>query len=639
MHFRTTLSIRTKLAIIISLFITAVSLFIYLYFPSRQEESEFRALHDKARSIAEITAYAISPAIVFDDREAAAEVITGVHRNIEVAYVVATTADDSVTAHYKLHNAEKTGYKENPEAAHVSRDETVLHLSTSIVHGERTIGRLYIGVSLLDMNERVSDSRRKIALISLLIFLAGIGVVLSISFRITRSLSEMVASMQQISEGEFSTHVNIASMDEVGQLAHSFNMMVDKLGMARQELEILNQSLELRVSERTAELRNEIQERRRIEEALRMSELQYRQLVQMAPVAIFIHDGEQFTLVNAGAVALLGAKSEREIIGQPIHTVLSSQVSQQLELALEGSDRLHMVETTFFGKDRKPVEVEVAVTVYNTNEKTVHQLIAHDISERKRAREELIEAKERAERSDKLKDYFIANMTHEIRTPLNIIMGYSGYAAQLITDKMEDEEMEIFSAIDRAGKRLMRTVENVLNISRIRTGTFKGRKETIDVVSTVGKLVNDMQSIAREKNLKLEFNSSERSLVTMLDAHALEQALANLIENSLKFTEVGGITVTLDANREHFDVIVEDTGIGISKEYLPHVFDTFSQEDASMTREYQGLGLGLSLTKEYVQLNGGVITVQSTKGSGTTMRMRYRHNAASESKDASQAGI
>ena len=242
--------------------------------------------------------------------------------------------------------------------------------------------------------------------------------------------------------------------------------------------------------------------------------------------------------------------------------------------------------------------------------------LRHEIDARRRTEADLIAARDKAEHSDRLKDAFIATMSHEIRTPLHVILGY----VDLMHDpdeEVSEEKAMYMDSMKSAGRRLMRSVEELLHISSLRAGTYTVAPEDFDLVASARDLVTQYRAAAKERGLSLVFKSTLASAVVYADRYSLEQAVMNLVDNAVKYTENGEVEVFVRGEGNDCTLSVRDTGIGISEEYVRHVFDVFSQEKTGYSRPYDGLGLGLSLTRQFVELNSGRIDVRSEKGRGS----------------------
>ena len=247
---------------------------------------------------------------------------------------------------------------------------------------------------------------------------------------------------------------------------------------------------------------------------------------------------------------------------------------------------------------------------------------AIDITDRKTMELQLFAAKECAEQSDKLKASILSNISHEIRTPLNIILGYAGLIKTVLGDRVSQDECELFTQMDWGAKRLMRTVENILNISKIQAGMYRFQREIIDLGAELKLIVDEVRNTAMQKGIEIEVNAP-CALYICADRYAVDQSFINILDNAVKFTQEGRVSVTLLPIGEELRVTVSDTGIGIAGDYLTQIFSEFVQETSGFTRSYDGLGLGLPLTKRYIEGNGGHINVESSKGAGTQITVRF----------------
>ncbi|MGH7899941.1 MAG: ATP-binding protein [Candidatus Binatia bacterium] len=237
---------------------------------------------------------------------------------------------------------------------------------------------------------------------------------------------------------------------------------------------------------------------------------------------------------------------------------------------------------------------------------------------------ELKEARDVALESVRLKSAFLANMSHEIRTPLNIILGYSELLEDASRENPAFRDDGAFDSIKRAGMRLVETIDGILDLSRIETGAFELHRVPVSVPEFITRCVKDARILAEKKDLTLVCEIEESNATVAFDQHCLSQALMNLLSNAIKFTSAGRITVRLArAASGILELSVEDTGVGIAKNYLLRLFRAFSQEDSGMTRRFEGSGLGLALVKSYVELNGASVAATSEKGVGSRFVIRF----------------
>ena len=252
-----------------------------------------------------------------------------------------------------------------------------------------------------------------------------------------------------------------------------------------------------------------------------------------------------------------------------------------------------------------------------------------DITERKKIEQEILAARDRAERSEKLKGSFIANISHEIRTPLNIILGYIGVIGEKFLPLADAGDQRFFESVERGGERLMRTVDMILNVSRLQAGEFVLRPAEVDLPGLVRRIVSDHQSQAQKKKIVLSSVDECGNAGIVADEYCITQAVSNLLNNAIKFTMHGQVEARVFRDREGRPCIsCRDTGIGIAKDYLPLLFSRYSQEQSGYSRPFEGLGLGMALVKEYLALNNATIEVESEKGVGTTFTITFHEGSA-----------
>jgi len=234
---------------------------------------------------------------------------------------------------------------------------------------------------------------------------------------------------------------------------------------------------------------------------------------------------------------------------------------------------------------------------------------------------ELEEQKNRAEESDKMKSAFLANMSHEIRTPMN---GIIGFAELLRSEDVSIEERKQFlDVIMRSGNRMLGTINNIIEVSKLDSGIEKLQITKTDVINILSELEDFFRSEADKKGLILVFEKDYSGTIDFYtDEYKLNSIFTNLIKNAIKFTEKGYIKVSLKLSETDLIFIVEDTGIGIPEEKQKSVFEQFVQADFSHSNGIEGSGLGLAITLGYVQLLDGDIQLTSTVGKGTKFKIQ-----------------
>jgi signal transduction histidine kinase len=240
-----------------------------------------------------------------------------------------------------------------------------------------------------------------------------------------------------------------------------------------------------------------------------------------------------------------------------------------------------------------------------------------DITKRKRAEEDLIAAKEKAEESDRLKTAFLHNVSHEIRTPMNAIIGFSSLLNE--PDLSEEDRHQYIDIIFQSGGQLLSIINDIVDIANVESGQAKVNLTEFNLNSVLNSL-NEQFSINGKKNnvsINLKTTLTDDDSIIVTDNTKLIQILSNLINNAIKFTKNGRIDFGYVLKDNVLEFRVKDTGIGIPPEYHSRIFDRFYQVDSAVSRQYSGTGLGLSICKGYVELLGGTIRVESESGKGT----------------------
>jgi hypothetical protein len=244
--------------------------------------------------------------------------------------------------------------------------------------------------------------------------------------------------------------------------------------------------------------------------------------------------------------------------------------------------------------------------------------LAYQNNEKEKRAIELILAKDKAEESNRLKSSFLANMSHEIRTPLNGILGIS----QVLSDAgiSQSEKEEYLALLDISSKRLIYLVDNLIDVAMIDSGQMIIIKEAFEFNSVVASFKGIYREQADIQNIQLNIilGLNDEDSIIVSDQKRVYQIIDNLINNAVKFTKSGRIDFGYFADENEITFYVKDTGIGISRESLPFIFDKFRQVEYSLSRSYEGSGIGLSIVKGLVELLGGRIWAESVLGEGTT---------------------
>lgn len=247
-------------------------------------------------------------------------------------------------------------------------------------------------------------------------------------------------------------------------------------------------------------------------------------------------------------------------------------------------------------------------------------LLHEDQTELLLTEEEIRKARDNSKEAERLKDTFLNVLSHELRTPLNIVLGYASIIKESMKEKITSEDKVYLDNLYTGSERLFNSITQMLEFAQIEAGTFKLNIENIDLVPMLKYGVGLIEAGAAEKNLTVKTIFNAESIYVNVDVHCFENAINNLLNNAVKFTRQGFIEIEAGVLEERELAVckVRDSGIGISTEYLDHIFSPFSQEDLNISRHYEGNGLGLALAKKYLEKMGGSLLVDSIKGVGST---------------------
>ena len=370
---------------------------------------------------------------------------------------------------------------------------------------------------------------------------------------------------------------------------------------------------------------------------------------------------------NSGAARIKGYRAE-EIVGQHFRKFYPPDAIEsgwpEHELRVAAAEGRFTDEGWRIRKDGSRFWAQVTLTALRDEAGRLRGFakLTRDLTERKRTealevsgaeRDALLEnernARILAQRSARIKDEFLATLSHELRTPLNAILGWT----QLLRSRTEPDPAEFQRAmevIERNARAQVRLIDDLLDLSRIMSGRFRLDVQQVSLLDVVRGALDSIEPTAQTKGVRLESVLDPRSIVVSGDPSRLQQVFWNLLSNAVKFTPKGGkIQVLLQRVNSHIEFSVHDTGIGIPADFLPHVFERFSQKDSSAHREHGGLGLGLAISKQLVDLHGGSIHAKSLgEGRGATFvvtlpliilakddgRAARTHPAAAETFDA-----
>jgi len=365
---------------------------------------------------------------------------------------------------------------------------------------------------------------------------------------------------------------------------------------------------------------------------LRISELRYRRLFEAARDGILILDAVslKITDVNPFMTELLGY-SHAEFLGKELWEIglfSDKEASQEAFKDLQRTGYLRYEDLPLQDTNGTLRDVEFVSNVYEEDSHQVIQCNIRDITDRKRAEKERTlllaaaqSARAEADSANTVKDEFLATLSHELRTPLTSILGWS----HLLTDGQLDKQQTVsaIETIARNARAQGRLIDELLDISRIMTGKLCLDLRVVKLAPLIQAVIDDVRPAAEARSIKLEAGFDSDVGAILGDHDRLQQIVWNLLINAIKFTPKGGdVHVRLARNDSHVLITVNDSGQGIAAEHLPHVFERFRQADSSNTRSNSGLGLGLSIVRQLVELHRGTVTAESSgENAGATFRV------------------
>ncbi len=606
--------LKRKLMIVVMVASSAVVIVASLAMAIGEVFSYRRSLFSEISTLGEIVGANTAAAVTFADRKAAEETLSAlrVHPRIEAVYVL--SADNRVFAKYISMDA--GGRPDGPrETLSQAREKTVparegkFELKTTVpifLDGQK------VSTVVLVANMKELWSRLAWFLAVTSAFMLGSFSMVYLVFSrlqgaITGPILHLGRAMRDISrEKDYSVRVAGESGDEIGDLIKGFNEMLGQIQLRDEHLGRNREELEEKVALRTAELQK------------------LSSAVEQNPASIVItsRDGT-IEYVNPRFVEMTGYTLD-EAVGQNsrilktgVHDDVFYENLWQTVLAGE------LWQGDFCNRKKNGEtywEHALIAPVRGSKGEITHFVaIKEDITESRRAAEELRAAKDAAEAANRAKSDFLANMSHELRTPLNSVIGFSGVLTKEFYGKLNEKQSEYVRYIEESGKHLLGLINDILDLSKVEAGKMKLEAATVTLTDVIQASVTMLKERALKHDIRLSVEIGAGVEETIeADERKVKQILFNLLSNAVKFTPEGG-SVTLEASKEDdaVRICVSDTGIGIKAEDMSKLFTEFTQLESTYTKKYEGTGLGLALTKKLVELHGGRIWVESEEGIGS----------------------
>lgn len=426
---------------------------------------------------------------------------------------------------------------------------------------------------------------------------------------IEQYIEKLLDSIIEVAKGNFAVQIELAGRnDHYDALAMGINLMIDDIRMGT--------------------------------ETLKENEKKLRSVIETANDAIITLDGKSTIIGWNNSAQKMFAYTQEEIYGRPLTVLFSQKQSTVYEKIINDfltekkiSGDGEIVELEGLKKDGNIFPMEFSFSSWTIEKNIYFTAFVRNISDRKkleseiRARQilenthfELVEARRLAEESKKTKEQFLANMSHEIRTPMNAIIGMT----EILEENNHDEEQkECIEAIRVSADHLLSIINDILDFSKIESGKITFEKHPFKLEKLIEGIIQTLHFTVGKKSISLNYSISKNVPPIIIgDVVRLRQILLNLCSNSIKFTESGSVKIDVQLKEQVNDdyiilFTITDTGIGISSDNLPTIFESFVQASRDTTRKYGGTGLGLTITKQLVELQGGSISVKSKQNKGS----------------------
>lgn len=465
----------------------------------------------------------------------------------------------------------------------ILRDQSTGHrmrvLAVPVKSDNETIGAIYIEASMEEIYEQMRQINQILmtGTIIALAITAALGILLART--ITRPILDMRKQAQVLGKGDFSRKVHVYGIDEIGQLAITFNGLTNKLKDANATKE---------------------------EEKRKLSSV----LSHMTDGVIATDKEGKIILVNRQAELLLNV-SQEDILGISIVDLLRLTDVFDLEDLIKHSDPLLLD----FGNKDKEYLLEASFSVIQKDETEFNGLITvlHDVTEQEKIEQERRE--------------FVANVSHELRTPLTSM---KSYLEALEDGALHDPTIapRFLNVAQTETERMIRLVNDLLQLSKMDSKDYRLNFDPIDITKLLNSIIDRYELVSDRDKMVFKRNIPDQTIFATVDRDKLIQVLDNIISNAVKYSPEGGkISIQLEEGEKQFKISVSDEGVGIPKESLPQIFERFYRVDKARSRKLGGTGLGLAIAKQIVVAHGGHIWVESEWNVGTTITLTLPYSA------------
>ncbi|MFA5905352.1 MAG: ATP-binding protein [Desulfobacula sp.] len=456
-------------------------------------------------------------------------------------------------------------------------DQNMMYIALPVLKGEKVIAVVRTSFSVSIIDDKVASVRNSILLAMLATVIAAALVSFFISRRITQPIEEMKNSAAEFARGNLAKRVAAPDSEELSELALIMNHMAESLDEKIKAFE--NRSREL--------------------EAVHAS-------MQEGVIAIDKH--QRIITVNQAAAKIFGFAVQDLKTRYILEAARNVGFQRFIQKALETHDPVEE-DILIPGDEDLILNIHSSALYDNGNRRMGTLIIFHDIT--------------RIRRLEKMQKDFVANVSHELKTPLTAIQGFIETLQKMLSDNDKEEADKFLNIIEKNVGRMVALIDDLLSLSRLER--LQGTHilfESHNLSDLISRAVNSCENGIKAKNITLNTDCPDDIAVTV-DPILMEQAVINLVDNAVKYSpEDKTVTISAIKSDAFIDIIVRDNGCGIDKEHLTRIFNRFYRVDKSRSRNEGGTGLGLAIVKHIVQYHNGKIDVQSTRGKGSTFRIR-----------------
>ena len=599
------------------------------------------ALARDLTTVAQITGSNSTAALSFDDEQSAGEILSSLSSKPHIVEACIYKRDGSVFAKYS-NIASAADFLPPPVSPQGVRSVSgFMEVFREIRLKNDVVGVIYLKSDLKELHTRMVRFAWTILGVILLSFLSVYFSAAKLQRLISDPILDLARTALAVSSGkDYSLRVKKWSDDEIGFLFDRFNEMLGQIQERDIALRQARESLELRVQERTVDLKKEIVQKTAAQEKLQRSLKELEDLkFALDQHAIVGRTDERGVITFANdKFCSVSQYSREELLGQD-HRILNSKYHGKEFFAglwkTIKSGEVWKGEIKNRAKDGSFYWVDSTIVPFRDGLGKPKQFIVirMDITGLKRIEEELRAAKDAAEGASRAKSEFLANMSHEIRTPMNGIIGMTELA---LDTQLTIEQREYLNMVKTSAASLLTLINDILDFSKIEAGKLDLDVADFSLRQSIGETLKALGFRAHQKGLELAWRVAQDVPDYLAgDASRVRQVLVNLVGNAVKFTERGEVVVEIERDPTSTGEIVvlhfcvRDTGIGIAKEKHGMVFGAFTQADSSTTRKYGGTGLGLAITRRLIDLMGGKLWLESEPGVGSAFHFTIRFEPAS----------